>query len=198
MDTPKPKFNSTSTGGRKPYAGKSGDRKPRATFERAKPEFDQKVIDIRRVTRVVSGGRRMSFAVALAIGDKKGSIGLGTGKGGDTALAMAKALRVARKNMFRIATTKDNSIAHEVSAKYGSSRVVIMPNRGKGLVAGSTVREMLTLGGIKNVTAKIHSGSKNKLNNSRATYQALYQLRSKDARKAEVVKEVNPSVETDK
>jgi ribosomal protein S5 len=71
------------------------------------------------------------------------------------------------------------SIPHEVSAKFSSSRLEIMPNRGKGLVAGSTVRDMLTLAGIKNVTAKLHSGSKNKLNNARVAYAALYQLRSK-------------------
>lgn len=156
-----------------------GERKPRAFFERPKPEFDQKMVSIRRVTRVVAGGRRMTFAVAIAIGDKKGSVGLGTGKGGDTAVAIAKALRQAKKNMFKIKTNKEMSIPHEVSAKFSSARLTMMPNRGKGLVAGSTVRDMLTLAGIKNVTAKLHSGSKNKLNNARAAYATLYQLRSK-------------------
>jgi small subunit ribosomal protein S5 len=123
----------------------------------------------------------MTFAVAIAIGDKKGSVGLGTGKGGDTAVAIAKALRQAKKNMFKIKTNKGMSIPHEVSAKYSSARLSIMPNRGKGLVAGSTVRDMLTLAGIKNVTAKLHSGSKNKLNNARAAYATLYQLRAKNS-----------------
>ncbi|ETB64025.1 TPA: 30S ribosomal protein S5 [Candidatus Nomurabacteria bacterium] len=159
--------------------GKSGDRsKPRSNFERPKPEFDQKMVSIRRVTRVVAGGRRMSFAVAIAIGDKKGSIGLGTGKGGDTAVAINKALRQAKKSMFKIKTTKEMSIPHETFAKFASSKVAIMPNRGKGLVAGSTVRDILILAGIKNVTAKLHSGSKNKLNNARAAYQALYVLKA--------------------
>ena len=181
MDTTqKPKFNSTPNKGGYQGNRPGGDtRKPRAFFERPKPEFDQKMVSIRRVTRVVSGGRRMTFAVALAIGDKKGSIGLGTGKGGDTALAIAKALRAAKKSMFKIKTTKEMSISVDVNAKFNSSRVTIMPNKGKGLVAGSTVREMLILAGIKNVTAKINSGSKNKLNNARATYDALYQLRAK-------------------
>jgi len=185
MDTTKPKPHTSSarpstgapTGNRDNSRG--GDRKPRAFFERPKPEFDQKMVSIRRVTRVVAGGRRMTFAVALAIGDKKGSVGLGTGKGGDTAIAIAKALRQAKKNMFKIKTTKEMSITHEVSAKFSSSKLVIRPNRGKGLVAGSTVRDMLALAGIKNVTAKLHSGSKNKLNNARAAYVALYQLRAK-------------------
>ena len=136
-------------------------------------------MSIRRVTRVVAGGRRMTFAVALAIGDKKGSIGLGTGKGGDTAIAIAKALRQAKKNMFKIKTTKEMSIPCEISGKFSSSKLVLRPNNDKGLVAGSTVRDMLLLAGIKNVTGKIHSGSKNKLNNARVTYKVLYQIKDK-------------------
>jgi small subunit ribosomal protein S5 len=178
MDTTKPKTNNTRGNGPRK---EGGDRKPRTFFERPKPEFDQKMVSIRRVTRVVAGGRRMTFAVAIAIGDKKGSVGLGTGKGGDTAVAIAKALRQAKKNMFKIKTTKDMSIPHEVHDKFSSSKLSIMPNHGKGLVAGSTVRDMLTLAGIKNVTAKLRSGSKNKLNNARVAYAALYQLRAKAA-----------------
>ena len=178
MDTTKKNQNTGNNRGAGPKR-EGGDRKPRAFFERPKPEFDQKMVSIRRVTRVVAGGRRMTFAVAIAIGDKKGSVGLGTGKGGDTAIAIAKALRQAKKNMFKIKTTKEMSIPHEVSAKYSSAKLTMMPNRGKGLVAGSTVRDMLTLAGIKNVTAKLHSGTKNKLNNARAAYATLYQLRAK-------------------
>jgi len=195
MDTTKPKQNTPtsaqpSTGARtntpnRNYGGNNrfpkregGERKPRTFFEKPKPEFDQKMVSIRRVTRVVAGGRRMTFAVALAIGDKKGSIGLGTGKGGDTAIAIAKALRQAKKNMFKIKTTKEMSIERPVKAKFSSSKLEIMPNRGKGLVAGSTVRDMLILAGLKNITAKLHSGSKNKLNNARVAYKTLYQLKA--------------------
>lgn len=194
MDTTKPKQHTTNAAGPRPanrggYKGgagrglkrEGGDRKPRAFFEKPKPEFDQKMVSIRRVTRVVAGGRRMTFAVALAIGDKKGSLGLGTGKGGDTAIAISKALRQAKKNMFKIKTTKDMSIEKEVSAKFSSSKLKIMPNHGKGLVAGSTVRDMLILAGLKNVTAKIHSGSKNKLNNARVAYKTLYQLKAQSS-----------------
>ncbi len=177
MDTNnKPKSNTSNSRGPR---REGSDRKPRASFERPKPEFDQKMVSIRRVTRVVAGGRRMTFAVAIAIGDKKGSVGLGTGKGGDTAVAIAKALRQAKKSMFKIKTNKEMSIPHEVSAKYSSAKLIIRPNHGKGLVAGSTVRDMLTLAGIKNVTAKLHSGTKNKLNNARAAYTALYMIRAK-------------------
>jgi small subunit ribosomal protein S5 len=182
MDTTKPKTNTNNNRSfSKPSYGakrEGGDnRRSRPSFERPKPEFDQKMVSIRRVTRVVAGGRRMTFAVAIAIGDKKGSVGLGTGKGGDTAIAIAKALRQAKKNMFKIKLTKDNSISHEASAKFSSSKLTIRPNRGKGLVSGSTVRDMLILAGIKNVTTKLHSGSKNKLNNARAAYKTLYMLR---------------------
>ena len=184
MDTDKPKQNTNNNRSfnKSNHSGKreGGDnRRSRPSFERPKPEFDQKMVSIRRVTRVVAGGRRMTFAVAIAIGDKKGSVGLGTGKGGDTAIAITKALRQAKKNMFKIKTTKEMSIPHEVSAKFSSAKLTIMPNRGKGLVSGSTVRDMLVLTGIKNVTAKLHSGSKNKLNNARVAYKALYMLREK-------------------
>jgi small subunit ribosomal protein S5 len=189
VDTTKPKQNTNNNRNfNKPKNDTRGgdNRRSRPSFERPKPEFDQKMVSIRRVTRVVAGGRRMTFAVAIAIGDKKGSVGLGTGKGGDTAIAITKALRQAKKNMFKIKTTKDMSIPHEVSTKYGSARLTIMPNRGKGLVSGSTVRDMLVLAGIKNVTAKLHSGSKNKLNNARVAYKALYMIKEK----SQVVKSV--------
>lgn len=188
MDTAKPKQNTNNNRSfSKPtFQKKEGgdNRRSRPSFERPKPEFDQKMVSIRRVTRVVAGGRRMTFAVAIAIGDKKGSVGLGTGKGGDTAIAIAKALRQAKKNMFKIKTTKEMSIPHEVKAKFSSSQLTIRPNHGKGLVSGSTVRDMLILAGIKNVTAKLHSGSKNKLNNARVAYKALYMLKEKSIVKA--------------
>lgn len=181
MDTTKTKQNTNNYRDNK--SGNNGDRrgggrKPRTFFERPKPEFEQKIVSIRRVTRVVKGGRRMTFAVAIAIGDKKGSIGLGTGKGGDTAIAINKAVRQAKKNMFKIKTTKEMSISHEISGKFSSSRLTMMPNRGKGLVAGSTVRDMLVLAGLKNITAKINSKSKNKLNNARVAYKVLSQLKT--------------------
>src|ERR1035437_5708396 len=127
MDTDKPKQNTNNNRNfnKSNHSGKreGGDnRRSRPSFERPKPEFDQKMVSIRRVTRVVAGGRRMTFAVAIAIGDKKGSVGLGTGKGGDTAIAITKALRQAKKNMFKIKTTKEMSIPHEISAKFSSAR----------------------------------------------------------------------------
>jgi len=162
-----------SRGPRSGGPGREGGRPQRTFADRPKPEFDQKILAIRRVTRVVSGGRRMSFSVAMAIGDKKGMMGVGTGKALDTALAINKAIKAAKKHMIKIKLTKSGSIPHEVKAKYSTSRIMVMPNRGKGTVSGSAVRDLLVLAGIKDVTGKVLSGSKNKLNIARATVQAL-------------------------
>ncbi len=142
-------------------------------FDRPKPEFDQKILAIRRVTRVVAGGRRMSFSVAIAIGDKKGSVGLGTGKATDTSLAIGKALKAAKKNMIKLKLTKTMSLPHDVSAKFSSSSVMLFPNHGRGMVAGSSVRDLLILAGVRDVSSKVLSGSKNKLNNGKAALKAL-------------------------
>ncbi len=150
-----------------------------SSFGRPKPEFDQKILNIRRVTRVVAGGRRFSFSVALVAGDKKGSIGLGLGKAGDTALAINKAVRNAKKNMVKLKLTKTMSIPYEVHAKFSSAQVVLMPNKGRGLVAGSVVRDIVKLAGIKDITGKILSGTKNKLNNAKAVMEALSSISEK-------------------
>lgn len=146
---------------------------------RPKPEFDQKIVDIRRVTRVVAGGRRFSFSVVLVAGDRKGAVGLGLGKAGDTSLAINKALRNAKKNMIRLKLNKNFSLPHEVEAKFSSARISLFPNRGKGLVAGSVVRDVLKLSGARDITGKILSGSKNRLNNAKATMEALSKVASK-------------------
>lgn len=143
---------------------------------RPRPEFDQKIVSIRRVTRVVRGGRRFSFSVSLVIGDKKGSVGVGVGKAGDTALAIEKAARDAKKHMITLKLTKTGSIAYEAQSKYAGSEVLLMPAPGKGVVAGSSVRTVLDLAGVKEVGGKLLTRSKNKLNNARATIDALSQL----------------------
>jgi small subunit ribosomal protein S5 len=140
---------------------------------RAKPEFDQKMIDIRRVTRVSAGGRRFSFAVAVVIGDRKGKVGVGTGKGTDTSLAVEKAVRDAKNNLITVPLTKTGSIPHAVASKYCSARVEMKPALGKGVVAGSSVRDVVVLAGITDINAKLRSGTKNKLNNAQAAIKAL-------------------------
>lgn len=142
---------------------------------RAKPEFDQKTLAVRRVTRVVAGGRRFSFSVALVAGDRHGRVGIGLGKGSDTSLAVDKAYRQAKKKMISL-PLKAGTIPHEVSAKFCGSQVVIRPAPGRGLVAGSAVRIILDLAGVRDVSAKITSRSKNRLNNAKATLNALNTL----------------------
>jgi small subunit ribosomal protein S5 len=159
--------------------GGQGGRRPRrgGRQERVKPEFDQKIISIRRVTRVMAGGRRFSFSVSMVIGDKKGKVGVGIGKAGDTQLAIEKAVRDAKKHMIVVPMDKFGRIPHDVHVKYASSEVMIIPAAGRGLVAGSSVRTVLEHAGVKDVTAKLFSRSKNKLNNARAAVEALKQLK---------------------
>ncbi len=167
----------------RPRRGAGGDkrnqRRPRrgGRPERVRPEFDQKIISIRRVTRVMAGGRRFSFSVAIVIGDRRGKVGVGIGKAGDTQLAIEKAVRNAKKNMIVVPMSKEGHILHDVHTKYASSEVMIMPAPGRGIVAGSSVRNVLEHAGVKDVTAKIFSRSKNKLNNARAAVEALKLLK---------------------
>jgi small subunit ribosomal protein S5 len=159
--------------GRGQRAGVRGQRAPR---ERS--EFDQVTIDARRVARVMAGGRRFNFSLVVVIGDRKGRVGVGLGKGVDTALAIDKATRDAKKNLITVVRTKTGSIPHQVTRKYASSTVEIVPSAGRGLVAGSAIRTVLDLAGVTDVVTKIHSRSKNKLTIARATIEALKDLRS--------------------
>lgn len=169
----RPGFN--PRGGDRPRGGRGG--RPQGPMkERVKPEFDTKIISIRRVTRVASGGRRFSFSVAVVSGDRKGRVGVGLGKAGDTSIAIDKATRDAKKNMIKIRMTKNSSIPHHVTAKYCSAKVMMMPAPGRGVIAGSSVRNVIELGGVKDITAKLLSGSKNKLNNARVAIMALEKL----------------------
>lgn len=154
--------------------GDRGPRRDRAPRERS--EFDQATIEVRRVARVMAGGRRFSFSVTVVIGDKKGRVGVGIGKGADTALAIDKAVRDAKKHLVTVPLTSDNSIPHDVSVKYASSIVSIIPSPGRGLVAGSAMRTVLEYAGVTNVVAKILTRTKNKLTIARATVAALRSL----------------------
>lgn len=164
------------TGGGDRRFEKNPRRKSRPRAERPKSEYDQRILGIRRVTRVVAGGRRFSFSVALVAGNHKGAVGVGTGKASDTALAIEKAYRSAVKHKIQIPLSETQSIAHDVEAKYSSGRVMLYPLPGRGVVAGGSVRDVLELAGVKDIGAKILSPSKNKLNNAQATLKALSKL----------------------
>ena len=166
-----PRRGAHGTGG-SPRSG--GNRE--GNRERVKPEFDSKIIDIRRVTRVTTGGRRMNFSVAVVAGDRKGRVGVGLGKSIDTASAVDKATRAAKKNLIKVPLSAQMTIPHAVEAKYASARIMIFPARGRGIVAGSSARAVIELAGIKDVCAKFLSGSKNRLNNARAAVAALQKL----------------------
>ncbi len=150
-----------------------GDRRGGNRPDRERSEFAQKLIGIRRVARVMAGGRRFNFSAAIVIGDKKGRVGVGLGKAADTQLAIEKATRHAKKNMISVNLTKNRSIRHNIEAKYCASVIQIRPSAGRGLVAGSSVRTVLELAGISDVTAKLMSRSKNPVNNARAAIEAL-------------------------
>jgi small subunit ribosomal protein S5 len=151
---------------------------PRQRFEKEKSEYDQKVLDVARVTRVVAGGRRFSFRAVVVLGNKKGRVGIGVAKGVDVSQAVEKAAADAKKHML-VFPLKEGTIPHEVTAKYAAARVLLKPaTRGRGLVAGGAVRIICNLAGIENISSKILSKSTNNLNNARATLEALNKLKT--------------------
>ena len=154
----------------------------KSKFEKPKSEFAQKTLDLRRVARVMGGGRRFSFRVTLALGDKKGRVGIGIAKGQDVSLGMDKASRQARKNMVRI-NLHEGTIPHEVACKFKSASIMLKPTRaGTGIIAGGAVRTVCDLAGIKNITGKITGHSSNKINNALATIGALKMLKMRPAK----------------
>jgi len=162
------------TGGGKPGFGRAG-------FGRSavKDEFDSKLLDLARVTRVTGGGKRLRFRAVVIAGNKKGKIGIGIDKGRDVSQAIEKATRKAKKNLIDVVIV-NGTIPHEVTAKAGPSVIMLKPQlKGRGLVAGGAVRAICELVGIKDVSSKILSASKNKLNNARGTMAALKKLRAK-------------------
>lgn len=154
------------------------DRPKRGSFrrkKREKSEFEQKVIDIARVTRVVKGGKRFSFRTTIVIGDKKGRVGVGVAKGSDMKTSTEKSFAQAKKNLVTV-KLKGGTIPYAVEQKLGSAIVLLKPAApGRGIVAGGAVRSVASLVGINDVTAKM-LGAKNKLNNARATIAALEQF----------------------
>lgn len=141
-------------------------------------EFKDKVLDLRRVTRVVAGGKRFRFRATVIIGNEKGKVGVGVAKGLDVAQAVDKAKTNAKKKTI-IINLKNKTIPHEVEAKYSAAKVMIKPAKtGHGLKAGGAVRVVLLLAGVRDATAKCLGGTKNKLTNALATIEALKKLKS--------------------
>lgn len=145
-----------------------------------KSEFDSKLLSLDRVTRVTAGGKKLRFRACMILGNKKGKVGLGVAKGKDVSQAMEKAEKSAKKNMIEIPFIED-SISHEIQAKFEASTILLRPQKkGKGIIAGGPVRVICNLAGIKNISSKILSRSRNKINNAKATMKALGKLQVKN------------------
>ncbi|MEX2514644.1 MAG: 30S ribosomal protein S5 [Candidatus Paceibacterota bacterium] len=161
-------------------SGKKQKKRQRRSGGGRRDDFEAEIIDVRRVTRVVAGGRRFSFRVAAVAGDHKGKVGVGLGKANDISDAIGKAINNAKKNSIKIDLTDDNTIPYPISAKFNASVVDMHPAPGRGLVSGSSVRDVVRLAGIKDVSTKLISRSKNKLNNARAAIAALKKIEAKE------------------
>ena len=167
--------------------GKKAKRVRAAKRRVAQDEFEQRIIDIARVTRVMAGGKRMRFRACVAVGNKKGKVGFGVGKGVDVATAVTKAVAKAKKQIITVPMVND-TIPHEVYHSFGAAKLLIKPARkGRGVIAGGAVRIVFELAGIKNITSKI-LGSNNKMNNVICAMQALSllkEVRQEDKKKDE-------------
>jgi|APHM01.1.fsa_nt_gi Ribosomal protein S5 len=181
------------------YGEKKKESQDKKNFKKEKKEeFEQEVLDIARVTRVMSGGRRMSFRACVGVGDKTNRIGIGLGKGTDVSVAVNKAANEAKKNMITVPMVNE-TIPHEVFEKKGASKLLFKPAiKGSGIIAGGVVRIILKLAGVNNVTSKI-LGTSNKMNNAFCTLQALNRLKKVDTNqdtKQENTKENNKTEST--
>lgn len=180
------------------FRGGAGDRKKnfkggrrgasRGRGDGMPEEFEQKMIDIARVTRVMAGGKRMRFRACVAIGNKKGRVAIGLAKGADVTGAVTKAVNKAKKEFIDIPLVNE-TIPHEIYQKLGAAKILIKPARkGRGIIAGGVVRIVLELSGIKNVTSKI-LGTGNKVNNAKCIIEALRNLRRPEPKRVKAEKE---------
>ncbi len=158
--------------------------------KKEKDEFEQKIIDLARVTRVMAGGKRLRFRACMVIGDRKGRVGVGLAKGSDVSIAIGKAIAKAKKNIVNVPII-DGTIPHRVEIKNKASRLLIKPaKKGSGLKAGGVLRIILELVGIKDVVAKI-IGTNNKVNNAKTAIKVLTSFKAEAIKDA---KEFNKSV----
>ena len=155
-------------------------QKDRNHREKPKKEFDELLLEVRRVTRVTTGGRRMSFRATILVGNRKGKIWLGSAKGNDVAGAVSKATNEAYKNLFQVPVTKGDTVPYAITYKYKTCKVRLLPaSEGTWLKAGSSIRSVLELAGYSNILSKM-IGSNNKLNNALATILALASYKHAD------------------
>ena len=140
-------------------------------------EFDKKLLEVRRVTKVVKGGRTMRFAALVVVGDKKGHVGMGTAKASEVPMAVEKATKAAKKNLITVPVV-NGTVPYETIGKFSTTRIIILPSKaGTGVIAGGAARSVFELAGYTDITSKIH-GSTNKINTVRATLNALKNMRT--------------------
>lgn len=160
--------------------GRRGSRSGDRDRERAQPEseFQERVVQIRRVTKVVKGGKKLSFRAIIVVGDGKGRVGVGVGKANDVIGAVKKGVADARKALITVPLNSIQTIPHPMNGRSGAAAVMLKPaSSGTGVIAGGAVRTVLELAGLKNILAK-SLGSKSPLNNARAAADALSRLRT--------------------
>lgn len=152
--------------------------KTRRNTTQNRNRWNEKIVQISRVTKVCKGGKKLSFRVVIVIGNENGKVGVGIGKADDVVNAITKATNVAKQKIVSITTTRNKTIPHVVYGNFGASKILLKPaNDGTGVIAGSSIRTVLELAGIKNISAK-QLGSNNLLNNAQATIQALLKLKT--------------------
>ncbi len=160
----------------------------RSMSPREPKEFEEEVLQIDRVTRVVAGGRRLRFRATVVIGNRKGKVGIGLGKAGEVAIAIQKAISKAKKNLITVPTYK-NTIPHPVDQKFKSAKVMMKPaSEGTGIIAGGAIRKIIDLAGVKNILSK-RFGTTNKIANAKATIMALQKLKQPRISAADKAKE---------
>ena len=155
-----------------------------------KKEYENEVLNISRVERMTSGGRRLRFRTLIVVGDRKGKVGVGSAKGHDVQQAIEKATKKAQKSIVKVPLSSTGTIPHEVKAKFGAAVVLLKPQtEGRGLVAGGTVRTICHLAGIENISGKILGNTRSKMNNAKATIKALEMLKVSKEEVADTKKE---------
>jgi len=146
--------------------------------QKSKIEWLERVVSIERVTKVVKGGKKMSFRAIVVIGNEQGKVGVGVGKATDVLTAVRKGVTDGKKNLITVPLTSSNSIPHQINGRFGAAKLILRPSApGSGVIAGSSIRTVLELAGVKNILAK-QLGSNNLLNNARATIDGLSNLKS--------------------